>query len=80
LSSLTYHLRVGAQLEEILRTRAGLTGKAARQRALELFSATRSAGSRGALHRYPHPVRRRAAPAVVIACALACRPKLLVLD
>ena len=80
LSSLTYHLRVGQQLVEILQTRAGLTGKAARQRALELFSATRLPDPEAVFERYPHQLSGGQRQRVVIACALACRPKLLVLD
>lgn len=80
LSSLTYHLRVGPQLVEILRTRAGLDGKAARQRALELLSATRLPDPEAVFDRYPHELSGGQRQRVVIACALACRPKLLVLD
>ena len=80
LSSLTYHLRVGPQLVEILQTRAGLTGKAARHRALELFSATRLPDPEAVFERYPHQLSGGQRQRVVIACALACRPKLLVLD
>ncbi|MBL8334596.1 MAG: ABC transporter ATP-binding protein [Rubrivivax sp.] len=80
LSSLTYHLRVGAQLVEILRTRAGLDKAAARRRAIELFAATRLPEPEALFERYPHQLSGGQRQRVVIACALACRPRLLVLD
>ncbi len=80
LSSLTYHLRVGAQLVEILRTRAGLDKAAARRRALELFAATQLPEPELIFDRFPHQLSGGQRQRVVIACALACRPRLLVLD
>jgi ABC-type glutathione transport system ATPase component len=80
LSSLTYHLRVGAQLIEILRTRAALSPVAARRRALELFAATRLPDPAVIFERYPHQLSGGQRQRVVIAFALACRPALLVLD
>jgi ABC-type glutathione transport system ATPase component len=80
LSSLTYHLKVGAQLVEILRTRAGLTASAARGRALELMAQTRLPDPAALFERYPHQLSGGQRQRVVIACALACQPRLLVLD
>ncbi|MFO1325737.1 MAG: ABC transporter ATP-binding protein [Rubrivivax sp.] len=80
LSSLTYHLHVGAQLVEILRTRAGLDKVTARRRAIELFAATRLPEPEALFDRYPHQLSGGQRQRVVIACALACRPRLLVLD
>ena len=80
LSSLTHHIRVGAQLVEILRTRAGLDAGAARVRALELFAATQLPDPSALFERYPHQLSGGQRQRVVIACALACRPRLLVLD
>ncbi|MBL8326304.1 MAG: ABC transporter ATP-binding protein [Rubrivivax sp.] len=80
LSSLTYHLRVGAQLVEILRTRAGLDRLAARRRAIELFAATQLPEPERIFERYPHQLSGGQRQRVVIACALACKPRMLVLD
>ena len=80
LSSLTHHIRVGPQLVEILRTRAGLSSSAARARALELFAATQLPDPQALFDRFPHQLSGGQRQRVVIACALACRPRLLVLD
>ena len=80
LSSLTYHLRVGAQLVEVLRTRAGLDRAEARRRALELMAQTGLPEPEVLFERYPHQLSGGQRQRVVIACALACRPRLLVLD
>jgi len=80
LSSLTYHLTVGYQLEEILRTRLGLDKNAAHIRALELFDQTGLPNPKEIFNRFPHQISGGQRQRVVIACALACRPKLLVLD
>ena len=80
LSSLTYHMRVGAQIEEVLRTRAGLQRPAARARALELLAAMGLPEPAAIARRYPHQLSGGQRQRVVIAAALACRPRLLVLD
>lgn len=80
LSSLTHHLRVGDQLVEILRTRAGLDRRLARQRAIELMQQTRLPHPEQLFARFPHQLSGGQRQRVVIACALACKPRLLVLD
>ena len=80
LSSLTYHLPVGAQVIEVLRTRAGLGRTAARMRMLELFERTGLPDPVVIARRYPHQLSGGQRQRVVIASALACRPALLVMD
>jgi ABC-type glutathione transport system ATPase component len=80
LSSLTFHLPVGEQLLEILRTRAGLGRVAARQRMHELLEHTGLPDPPSTALRYPHQLSGGQRQRVVIACALACRPELLVMD
>jgi len=80
LSSLTYHMRVGRQIEEVLWTRAGLDRRAASAKAIELLAAMGLPEPETIARRYPHQLSGGQRQRVVIAAALACRPKLLVLD
>ncbi len=80
LSSLTPHLTVGAQLVELLAIHAGLTGRAARARALELMEATDLPDPPALFGRYPHEISGGQRQRVVIAAALVARPELIVLD
>ena len=80
LSSLTFHLRVGVQVEEVLRHRAGLSPKAASLRSLELLTEMGLSEPEKIAQRYPHQLSGGQRQRVVLACALACDPALLVLD
>jgi ABC-type glutathione transport system ATPase component len=80
LSSLTFHRRAGRQVEEVLRTRSGLGAEAARVRALELMAATGLPDPPVLAGRYPHQLSGGQRQRVVVAAALSCAPKLLVLD
>jgi len=80
LASLTFHLRVGAQVEEVLRLRAGLGGQAARRRAIALLGEMGLPDPEHLARRYPHQLSGGQRQRVVLACALACDPALLVLD
>jgi ABC-type glutathione transport system ATPase component len=80
LSSLTFHRRVGAQVEEVLRHRAGLAGREARRRAIDLLAEMGLPDPQRLAGRYPHQLSGGQRQRVVLACALACDPALLVLD
>ncbi len=80
LASLTYHIPVGRQTEERLRSRAGLGRAAARARSLDLLAEIGLPDPAGIARRYPHQICGGQRQRVVIAAALACEPKLLVLD
>jgi peptide/nickel transport system ATP-binding protein len=80
LASLTFHLPVGRQLEEVLRWRAGLSAGAARHRAVELFGQMGLPEPERLVRRYPHQLSGGQRQRVVLACAIACDPLLLVLD
>ena len=80
LSSLTYHVRVGRQVEEVLMTRRVMTRAQARARTLELFAEMGLPDGAAIARRYPHQLSGGQRQRVVIAAALACDPSLLVLD
>jgi dipeptide transport system ATP-binding protein len=80
LSSLNPSYTVGFQIREVLRLHEGLRGAALAQRTLELLDqvgipdAARRAGM------YPHQLSGGMNQRVMIAMAIACRPRLLIAD
>lgn len=80
LSSLTYHMTVGSQLDEILAIHRGMRGRDARDETIKLFKATRLPEPEAIYRRYPHQLSGGQRQRVVIAAALACRPSVMILD
>jgi peptide/nickel transport system ATP-binding protein len=80
LSSLTYHIRVGPQVAEVLRIHQGLDNTAARKAAIDLMAATNLPEPERLYGNYPHQLSGGQRQRVVIAAALACRPDVMVLD
>ena len=79
-TSLTPTMRVGPQIEEVLREHLGLDSKQARQRTTELFDSVGLAEPDRIGGRYPHELSGGMQQRVVIAMALACEPDLLIMD
>jgi dipeptide transport system ATP-binding protein len=80
LSSLNPCFTVGFQIVETLRLHLGLNKKEARARAIEIL---REVGIPAAEHRidaFPHQLSGGMNQRVMIAMAIACRPKLLIAD
>ena len=80
LTSLNPSMRIGLQIEEVLKHHLDLDGEAAQLRAVELFSSVGLADPERIGARYPHELSGGQQQRVVIAMALACDPHLLIMD
>ena len=80
MTSLNPVFTVGYQLAEPLRVHAGLSGRAARERAAELLALVGIPSPRNRLDDYPHQFSGGMRQRVMIAIALACDPEVLIAD
>lgn len=73
-------LKVGVQLGQVLRFRAGLRGTAVTERALALLEQVRLPQPAACLHRYPAELSGGMRQRVLLALVLAARPRILLAD
>jgi peptide/nickel transport system ATP-binding protein len=80
MTALNPVFTVGSQIAEALEVHGIASGREARTRAIELLEAVRVPEPERRVDAYPHQLSGGLRQRVLIAAALACRPKLLIAD
>jgi peptide/nickel transport system ATP-binding protein len=80
MTSLNPVLKVGSQIRQILMRHRGMSRAAADAEALRLLERVRIPAAKSRLDEYPHRLSGGMRQRIMIAMALACRPKLFIAD
>jgi len=80
MTSLNPTLRIGFQISEVLRRHRGMSAAQAQAESIRLLERVQIPAAKARFHDFPHLMSGGMRQRVMIAMALACRPKVLIAD